>query len=167
MKSGDYGFYRTIGICPHCGKRPSEPNRSLCYECLGYEQDRYHERKESGKLNEKLRRSNEQKMKEYNRRKVGGLCTRCGKKPAAKGLLCARCYGRYRSRQIAKKSDIDRSERPVYDLCYICGKGPLLEGKRVCAKCYEVRMRTMTSAWEKQDKSYFQGLNDLHFAKKA
>ena len=51
---------------------------------------------------------------------------------------------------------IIRFERTSYEICYICGKNPVLYGKGVCEECYKVRL----SAMEKCNSSRKDGFND-------
>ena len=74
---------------------------------------------------------NQLHRKLYADRKEQGLCTRCGKRKATNGTVCLDCYAKRRR----KKYGIERSERPTYGECYICGRD-VLKGKRVCESCY-------------------------------
>lgn len=155
------------GICPQCQKRTVEPNRKACYECLARERDRYLRRKSNGTLALKLARGNARKMTEYYRRKQAGICTKCGQRSAAHGLLCNQCYTKSRIKQAARQNDIHRSERPAYGRCYICGAEELYAEHKVCKSCYEQRLKTLPSMWAHMDSSYFRSRNDLEFAKKS
>lgn len=46
-------YHERIGICTHCGKNPAEPNKKLCYECLGQFQDSYSEKGKTDEQKEK------------------------------------------------------------------------------------------------------------------
>lgn len=152
------------GICPQCQKRAIEPNKHACYECLGRARDRYHQRKADGSLKKKQIRANERKMSEYYSRKEKGICVKCGKCEAQHGVLCNRCYTVRRSKQISKQDDIQRSERPDYGRCYICGAEGLYDGHNVCKDCYETRMKTIPIMLANMNNSYFRSQNDLEFA---
>lgn len=164
LKREDRAFLLSLGICPRCQKRAIEPNKKMCYECLGHERDRYHQRKADGSLEKKRIRNSERKMSEYYRRKETGLCTRCGKRRAEHGLLCNRCYVKYRIKQVARQDDIQRSERPSYGRCYICDAEELYDGHKVCRLCYEKRLKTMPAMWANMDNSFFRSQNDLEYA---
>lgn len=164
LKKSGRDFLLKQGICPQCQKRAVEPNKHACYECLGRERDRYQRRKAEGSLNKKCTKDNSRKMTEYYNRKRAGICTRCGKMNAQYGLLCGGCYSKYRSKQLMKQYDIQRSERPSYGRCYICGNDGLYDGHRVCKECYETRMKTLPAMWANMDNSYFRSQNDLEFA---
>jgi hypothetical protein len=77
-------------------------------------------------------------------------------------LLCGRCYGKVRARQIANQSDLLRHERPRYGLCYICGE-PKMTDRNVCERCYEVRVRTIPAMLAMANNEYFRQLNGLVF----
>lgn len=159
----DRDFLLSMGICPNCQKRAIEPNKHACYECLGRERDRYHRRKADGSLDKKCAQDNSRKMTVYYRRKRDGICTRCGKRNAQCGLLCGRCYSKYRSKQLLKQDDIQRSERPAYGRCYICGADELYEGHKVCKSCYETRMKTIPAMLENKNNAHYRSRNDLDF----
>ncbi len=163
LKREDRVFLLNQGICPKCQKRAVEPNRKMCYECLGHERDRYHQRKAEGSLKKKIVCGNSRKMSEYYRRKEAGLCTKCGQRKAEQGLLCNRCYAKYRTKQVARQDDIRRSERPAYGRCYICGTEELYDGHKVCRLCYEKRLETLPAMWAHMDNSYFRSQNDLEY----
>lgn len=164
VKKEDRLFLLSQGICPVCQKHAVEPNRRMCLECLGRERDRYHRRKAEGGLEKKIVRINSRKMSEYYRRKEAGLCTRCGQRGAEHGLLCNRCYVKYRVKQVARRCDIQRPERPAYGRCYICGVEGLYEGHKVCRSCYEKRLETLPAMWANKDNSYFRSQNDMEYA---
>ncbi len=145
-------YKKMIGQCVRCSNA-AEPGKTLCLECLGRDSDRYHASE---------RKSNETKMVRYYERKENGICTRCGKNPKKKGLLCGRCYGKFRSKQIAKRSDILRHERPSYGLCYICGE-PKMTDRNVCESCYKIRQQTVPAMVAIANSEYFRKLNGLVF----
>ena len=71
---------------------------------------------------------------------------------------------KYRVKQVARQDDIQRSERPAYGRCYICGAEGLYEGHKVCRPCYEKRLETFPAMWANRDNSYFRSQNDLEYA---
>ena len=82
----NYYWYKSHGICPHCGKRYSEPGRVLCEICK--------------KRDVILRERNDPggaRRKAYNveRRaalKASGMCTDCAIAKAVEGKTrCAKC----------------------------------------------------------------------------
>lgn len=152
-----YRYKKLIGRCKWCSN-DAEPNRELCYECLGKARDKYHA--------SPVKKSNEAKMRTYYERKENGICTRCGKKPKEKGQLCKRCYGKVRVDKYAGISDIHRSERPSYGLCYICGK-PKMTDRNVCESCYEVRKQTIPAMLAVTNNDYFRQLNGAIYARKG
>ena len=153
MRREVYRYRKMIGRCKWCSN-DAEPNKALCYECLGKARDKYHA---SGK-----KKSNEKKMQTYYERKENGICTRCGKKQKEKGQLCGRCYAKVKVDKYADMCDISRSERPSYGLCYICGK-PKMTDQNVCESCYEVRMQTIPTMLAVTNNDYFRQLNGLGF----
>lgn len=135
--SEDYQWYKRNGICTHCLKNKAEPKITLCLEC---------------KMENRKYRSSKKKTKEERKiydaqtrlfRKEHGLCTACGKHTKERGLLCNRCYAKARKnakKHWKKTHDIPRSEYVSYGMCYYCGSTELVDGKKLCKKCYETRL---------------------------
>ena len=94
------------GLCPRCGKRPLAPGRSVCEPCG--EKLNSASRARDAKLRAvgKPRRDPE-RARTYERKRdcrvsaeraARGLCTRCGKAPAAEGRsACKPCLEKRRS----------------------------------------------------------------------
>lgn len=155
-------MYLDIGICPRCRKRPVEPNKRACYECLALDRDRYKRKRQNGSYDQKA--DTERKRRQAEERRKKGLCYRCGKYPAEG--LCGRCKAKAARYREKYSQDIKRSERPSYGRCYICGKQELYEGHKVCKKCYQKRLETIPDMLAVQDHEYFDGLNRLIFCNK-
>lgn len=149
-------YHKKIGICTHCGKNPAEPNKKLCYECLGAFQDSYAAKRRTDEQREKDRL---RKKRLKDERIEKGLCPKCGKYKSINGGLCQRCKAYLKKYRDKKRCDLQRSERPDYGICYICGKNPIMKGKRVCESCYEVRLKTLPAMWENMNNDYFRQLN--------
>ena len=150
-------FNRKTGICITCGHEMAEPCKLKCFECA--EKDRLRTEKNRNK-----QREHDTYRIRYETRKAEGLCTSFGKYPAEHGLKCNRCYVKARSRNATK--DILRSERPLYGLCYFCGK-PKLEDKKVCAECYSKRLESIKKICYFPVSDYWKSENDILFAKKG
>ena len=146
----------SIGICTRCGKNKSEPNKRLCMECLGKENDIYHERGVSSKRKEADKMRKRKYAEEH--RKIG-LCYSCGKKYAINGGMCQRCRAKAKIYRDSNRCDISRSERSAYEICYICGSNEIVKGKKVCQSCYEKRIETIPAMLSNPNHEYFDQLN--------
>ena len=90
------------GLCPRCGARPMAPDRRLCAECAEKkrvaERARYDAGKAAGKLYggrcvETRRRDARVRGKDrHHVRREAGICTACGRKPAAEGAAVCACW---------------------------------------------------------------------------
>jgi hypothetical protein len=94
--------------------------------------------------------SNESKKKSYYKYIEQGICPRCKQNKLKDGRKkCARCLrieaDNKLHRQALKNTDIPRSERPNYGLCYICGQ-PIVSGHKTCAKHLEMTQKSATLA---------------------
>lgn len=131
----EYQFFKSKGICTHCKKEKAEKGKILCLACKMQNRE-YKKKYDADKI-----RARDKAKREY--RKANGLCVNCGARPQQHGLICNKCYTTILRRK-AKNTDIPRSERVSYGLCYICGKNELVEGKKVCAKCYDTRYKSIS-----------------------
>lgn len=133
-----YDFLKKIHICVNCGNEEAEPNSIYCLECKEkvYERNKEYYKKNKTKLNNKNKAYNRQK---YYERKNKEICTKCGKRKITKQseTLCIECYiKRKRVKDKRWNNEIPRSERPRYNLCYICGKEKNND-KTICNECFE------------------------------
>lgn len=121
-----YAYYKAHHICPTCQTRSAAPGRVRCEICLAVGANRGPHPRDHGKIKE-LR----------ERRNAEGKCIWCGKPLASDSkCYCKECQIKNRRRQIAKRDGIARSERPAFNLCYVCGV-PIEDGKSLCETCRE------------------------------
>ena len=161
------------GLCVKCGKRPPAPERSQCEPCL--EMDRAAGRARDVRLRAAgIPRRDSEKAREYERdrarrqterRRAEGLCTECGKAPAAPGRAsCEPCLeqrraedrARYAAGKAAGKlyggANVETKRRSARakgkrrrkawreaGLCVRCGEPPAVEGGKICTPCQERR----------------------------
>ena len=159
------------GLCPRCGKLPPAPGRSQCEPCL--EKDAAAGRTRDARLRAAgLPRRDPAREREYGRertrrlharRRAEGLCTACGKAPAAAGRAsCEPCLAKRRDRDRAKYAASKaagklyggadpevrrraarargRRRRKAWreaGLCHRCGEPPAVEGGTICTPCRE------------------------------
>ena len=109
------------GMCPKCGERPPAPERSQCEPCL--EKDAAAGRARDARLRAAgLPRRDPAREREYARehtrrqteaRKAEGLCTACGKAPAAPGRVsCEPCLEKRRASDRAKYAAAKAAGKP-------------------------------------------------------
>lgn len=130
-------FLRNMGLCPRCGKNKLFGDEKECPECSAMMY-------EINKRSRKRRNINamDYYRKDIMRLKSEGLCRSCRKRKAEEGhTYCSICLAKHRERgrtyrRKKEKTEIDRSERPNYGLCYICGQ-PIDREGRICVKCAE------------------------------
>ena len=161
------------GLCPKCGKVPPAPGRSQCEPCL--EKDRTAGRARDARLSTAgIPRRDPGKAREYERKRVRrqtetrraeGLCTACGKAPAAPGRAsCEPCLEQRRAEDRARYAAGKAAGKPYggadaetkrragrarsrrrkkawreAGLCLRCGKPPAVEGGKLCTPCQERR----------------------------
>ncbi len=161
------------GLCPRCGIQPPAPEHSLCDGCAAKRNAASHAR--DARLREAGRpRRNPTRARQYERersrreraaRHAEGVCTRCGKLPAAEGRSsCEPCLEKRRAADRAKyaaskaagkpyggadpaakrksgraKSRRRRKARIEAGLCIRCGRRPPAGGGTTCASCREKR----------------------------
>ena len=161
------------GKCPRCGVRPPAPDRSVCGPCnekrnaAGRARDA--RLRAEGKPRRDMARANEyereRSRKERAVRLAEGICTRCGKLPAAEGRTsCEPCLEKRRASDRARyaigkarglkygganphakrragraRSRKLQKARIEAGLCIRCGKQQPVKGGTTCATCREKR----------------------------
>ena len=139
----DYEWYKSIGICVQCKKENAAPNRVRCEVCLEQNLSTQEKRRRVGTYKISDRRLYNKNFRE--KRKAEGLCIDCGKPICSNSkCYCIDCSTKAKKRNEKNKSEIIRSERAMYGLCYICGK-EALNGKSVCEEHYETLMKNLQS----------------------
>ena len=166
---------RAAGLCPGCGKVAPAPGRSLCARCAGRRNEASRARAARLRAAGKPRR-NPESARRYERkrsrrvtaaRQAEGLCTSCGKVPAAPGRSsCEPCLEKRRAHDRARyaagkaaglkyggadadakrragrvKSRQRQKARREAGLCIRCGKRPPVEGGTTCTPCRDKRQR--------------------------
>lgn len=155
-------FLRNMGLCPRCGKNKLFGDEKECPECsaMMYE------------INQRSRERRSITAMDYYRKdivrlKSEGLCRSCRKRKVAEGhTYCSVCLVKHRERgriyRRKKDNAIDRSERPNYGLCYICGE-PLDREGNVCVKCADKMTANLPKyrdnlAWKNENKLIFKNI---------
>ena len=164
---------RAAGLCPRCGQTEPAPGRAVCEPCA--EKRRLAERARNARLRaagiprQDRAKARAAERRRYRRqtaeRKALGVCTRCGRNPAAPARsFCEACLtkrreaerARYRKAKAAglpyggqpvagkrKSARIaSRKRRRVRldaNLCARCGRRPSVEGGATCGSCREAR----------------------------
>ena len=164
------------GMCPKCGKRPPAPGRSTCEPCA--EKTNRASRARDARLRaagvprrdpERARASSRARdRRQAEERRAAGLCSCCGKVPAAEGsATCAPCAEKRRAseraryakaisegklyggrkvetrRRIGRERSRKRDEaRCAAGLCTSCGRRPPVERGSTCEPCRIARRRS-------------------------
>ncbi len=163
------------GLCPRCGKTGPAPGRSLCEPCTDRRNRASRARDARLKAEGRPRRDPE-KARDYRRKRsrrvtaerlADGICTRCGKAPAAPDRTsCEPCLearraadrAKYRAgketgalyggadvemkRRIARIASRKREKaRRAAGSCIRCGKRPPVDGGTTCAPCRDKRQQ--------------------------
>ncbi|MDE0254377.1 MAG: hypothetical protein OYG32_06245 [Rhodospirillaceae bacterium] len=161
------------GLCPRCGVRPPAPERSLCEPCNEKRNKTSRARDARLRAAGKTRRDpetarryeRERSRRQTETRRAAGLCTRCGKEPAAPDRSsCEPCLEKRRKTDRAKyaagkaaglpyggadadakrragraKSKRRQKARIAAGLCIRCGKQQPAEGGTTCTPCRQKR----------------------------
>ena len=154
-------FFKSISMCPRCGKNKLFGDEKECPECLAMMYEINRKSKERRNTT-----SSDYFKKYYQQSKESGLCCDCRKRKAAKGhVYCQNCLAKRkeRGRIYRRKKDnneLERSERPNYGLCYTCGNLLDRDG-RICKKCADKMTKNLQShhinkIWENENKLIFK-----------
>lgn len=138
---------RMLGICPRCYRNPIYEGEKSCLECK--ERDRKRKYKTRPDVMEKKnRRQSELAIECANK----GICRYCHKKPVTPGYKsCLEC--RLKNTKKPKPGSIPSAERPSYGLCRFCCE-PIIPGKRVCQKHYDIIIANMPKTANKKDHTW-------------
>ena len=162
----DREFFKTLRLCPKCGKNKLFGSEKTCPECLAYAEkiNAKHAIKTAGSkeaYNKQVYQKARQRYDEQN------LCVMCKIRQRAEGHIhCEECLEirRIKGREIRKRQEkvnITRSERPAYGLCYRCGN-PLDRDGKLCVKCATKAVSCLpkfrnTDAWKTNNNILFRG----------
>ena len=169
----NYKYYKEHGICPQCGVREHAPGRVRCEICLAQNAEskrRQYEQETQEQIASRLSNMNTYHKKMRVNRKDSGKCIWCGKPLSAySSCFCPDCRVKNQRKNERRKSGIPRSERPLYGICYRCGKNPVISGRKLCQTCYEQSINALKLA-EKSDKTaerrnYIRQQNNLIFGR--
>ena len=128
------------GLCPRCGVRAMAPERRLCVECAEKkcvaERARYAAGKAAGKLyggrcvKTRRRDGRERGRDRHRARREAGICTACGRQPAAEGAaVCEGC------RSIRRARERERYSMRRAEGCCVRCRVPVPAGASRCRRC--------------------------------
>lgn len=138
-------YFKKLGFCPRCKRNKLFGDEKECPECIAMMYEVNRKSKEKGNV------STKEYYRNYNERlKEQGLCRGCRKRNIAVGhIYCSICLAKKRIRA-RKNNGIERNERYKYGICYRCGKQELVQGKKLCQKCYEDSLKSLQKANESE-----------------
>lgn len=133
---------RKAGLCVSCGKEDAFTmiGRRYCADCS---EKRNETKRKYWKNNENYREAQiNKKRKIYEERKNNGICVRCGKRKVNGFAQCDYCRASQR-----RAWDRDRKKPRGGDgICYSCNKEKAIEGKKLCERCYNDRLKNCEKA---------------------
>lgn len=132
--------------CSRCGRMDAYTmgGRSLCADCCEKQAEYWSQHPE---FNE---RQKERGKARYRQRKECGLCTRCGKRPAAtrkaKCVYCLKKDANAHKKSSAASGTLSRELARDLGICVTCLKKPVIVGQFLCSDCYEKSVRSIAYA---------------------
>ena len=155
----DYQWYKENGICVQCLRYDASPGKVRCEVCLAKNAEVARKRRE--KMQSVSQAERHKMLRES--RKEQGLCIWCGKpKSRYSSVFCTDCRIKNQHNNNARKTGISRSERPLYGMCYRCGKS-ILPGNRLCNDCKRQSIanlpadRNIIQSWKIDNNRIFAG----------
>lgn len=133
-------WYISHGICPKCKDAPLMGNERLCPECRANESER---------LSRYNRSKPEYRKRHYEKYKALGLCVKCGRKVLSGYATCPICSNAQRDHNNFSRDNFlvgERTYKALHGICYRCGKNPCVDGKKLCADCYDASLRNLQKA---------------------
>lgn len=82
------------GLCTACGKRPHRPGFKQCEECAQKTREsqmRYLASISMEKYEKRIEREAKSGAMRYYRLKASGICVKCGRRKADRGVRCLEC----------------------------------------------------------------------------
>lgn len=130
-----YATQKSMQRCVQCGKQDAYTlnGHPYCADCSEYRREYYKKRSKKPEVMAHAKEYQNARRKEF---KDKGLCPICGRKSTPPYVCCKKCRAKYRAKaREAKKAY-------VFDdtVCKRCHNHPRLEGKKLCAECYEKMM---------------------------
>ena len=141
---------KAAGKCLRCGKEDAYTinKHTYCADCTAW----YCER------GTKWAKANRQAINARNRarhaeRKQNGECVLCGTKLINNGsyAVCQKCRQKskvYKRKAYKAEGHISRAQAEYMGLCKRCCREPMMDGKKVCEKCYNDLVRASAAAVE-------------------
>lgn len=169
----NYKYYKEHGICPQCGVREHAPGRVRCEICLAQNAESKQRQRDAENEEQRSERLSAMKIrhrKMRGRRKDSGKCIWCGNPLSEYSTcFCLDCRIKNQKKNERRKSDIPRSERPLYGICYKCGKNPVMPGRKLCETCYEQSLSALNVANKSEKaaerRNYIRQQNNLIFGR--
>ncbi len=128
-------------LCIVCGEMDAFTmvGRSLCADCADSANERIKKAYAAGYRTKRLAQAKEHREK----RRVSGLCTRCGgKRQNEKYKLCEEC--RREARRYYQKHKVENGHYTrELGICYLCNREPELPGYRTCAACHQKMVKVI------------------------
>lgn len=131
------------GLCRGCGKEDAFTmnGRSYCADCAEKNQIRHR----TERLSQEARENDAKKMREHRKRlEEEGRCIRCGRKHNEEYKTCKYC--RAKKRNYNRKKNQEKSATKGVTLCWQCNKEEMFPGYKLCAKCYDMKMKALEIA---------------------
>lgn len=132
---------REAHICRRCKGQDAYTlaGRAYCAECAALKSQRAREYRAKDKNVQRVR--SKIAREEYIEQ---GRCSRCGGENNTGGRTCTRCRVHFKLMRIEKrKSNYPRGSNGI---CWQCNKEPVIVGKKLCQRCYEVKMKCLEKA---------------------
>lgn len=102
-KKDERDFYRSLGLCPRCGKNKLLGTERNCPECRSKSAD-YERKRYALHHDERLAQRNASFNRLYAERKAQGICVRCRKRKADKNhVTCTYCRKRDNLKAIERR----------------------------------------------------------------
>lgn len=143
-KKADYQYLKKNHLCVLCGTKDAYTlaGRCYCQDCAEKQVERGRKYREENrqKFN---RRANERR----NALIAAGKCTSCGR-PTEDGFSqCRRCLAKRRNNYAANRSPEINWPRGDNGICWQCNKEPVKPGFKLCSKCYDRQLVSLSKTY--------------------
>ncbi len=151
-----YEWQKKHKICTQCGHEKARKGHTTCYICAAEHNERMYERYHNNYLTEYKYHQKQYNNRKYDLLRAFGVCIKCKKRDAVSNRsMCAVCEAKDKIQKHNRKIAKGGFTREMYEYnggCYFCGS-PVIPGKKVCEKHYNINLANLEKAKGKQDLS--------------
>lgn len=134
---------KKAGVCVKCGIEDAYTmnGHSYCAKCIERINNWFIEYRKNPLERERRTKRRREQRKQFEKE---GRCIRCGRKNNGGYKKCPSCLAK--NREYNRKKNQEKAATKGVTLCWQCNKEKMLPGYKLCAKCYDMKMKALEIA---------------------